>query len=203
LVADTDGVGVRFVEELDENSLKTILKIEPEGVSTSTLSSLRRNLAYLNNNGVSKDRIKRFVDDVDQLASTNKDVDGLDELIERSAEANNPGSFVGPATEAEYAAKNLDTITAVRDDIDTPSAGRPGDIDAVETIDSEVVGSEIKNSAQSVTRGDLGQISAGYRELLDNGEIDRYQFVFRELTDSEIRDYLEQNDIPYTVLNER
>jgi hypothetical protein len=202
LIGDAEDSGVRLIRDLDDRALRTLLKLNPDSSSSGTIVSLRRNLAYLDEDGVGIERIEGFVQNIDRLTGSERDIDGLSQLIKRSAEANNPGSFVGVASEAAYASRNVDTVTAIRVDIETPSSGRPGDIDAVENVDGERVGSEIKESGKSVSRGDIGQIEAGFQQLVEADRIDQYQFAFRELEDSGIRSYLEQNDIPYKVLSE-
>ena len=111
---------------------------------------------------------------------------------------------MGAATEARYAARNTDTMTALRVDIKTPGSGRPGDIDALETLsDGRKLGSEIKNSAASVSQNDIGDIRAGYQELIANGVVDEYQIVFRQLNDDTLVDWMNNEEIPYTILNRR
>ena len=83
----------------------------------------------------------------------------------------------------------------------TPPIGRPRDIDAVENVDGTQVGSDHKEQCQT-NRDDAGQILKGYEELIRRGEVDECQIVFGELSDPDIREYMEDDDIPYTVINE-
>ena len=201
LVADAGPNGAKLVDELDDESLENLLTINVDGASTNTLRLLRENLAELNGNDVSTSRIREFIQNTKQLSGSDNAIEGVDDLV-RTASKTDSGSFSGPAAEAEFASDNIDTVTAVRRDIKTPPAGRPGDIDAVENVDGAQVGSEVKNSGRNTNRQDVGQIAKGYEELIQRGEVDEYQIVFRELSNPDIRKYMEDNDIPYTVINE-
>ena len=187
---------------MDDDAVVTLLRLDVDGVSSNTLYNLRVTLAEINTEGVSTSRLNNFVNDLDRLESADQDIDGVDELVERVAVTDNPSGFVGPASEAGYAANNINTITSVRYDVDTPPAGRPGDIDTLENIDGRLIGSEIKNSGRKVDRRGIGSIDAGYSQLVEQGAVDEYQFVFRELSDPDLREYLENNNIPYTVMDE-
>jgi hypothetical protein len=200
LVADAGPNGAKLVDELGDESLEGLLTINVGGASTNTLRLLRENLAELNGNDVSTSRISGFIQNTKQLSESDNAIEGVDDLV-RAASKTNSRAFSGSAAEAEFASNNIDTVTAVRRDVKTPSARRPGDIDAVENVGTQV-GSEVKNSGRNTDRDDLGQIAKGYEELIQRGEVDEHQIVFRKLSDPDIREYMEDNDIPYTVINE-
>lgn len=60
----------------------------------------------------------------------------------------------------------------------------------------------MKSSRANIGREDLGDTKAGYEELIEK-VVDDYRIVFRRLAeDSGLREYMQQNDIEFIVLEE-
>ena len=202
LIRNTDN-GADLLNSMDDAAVRSLLRIELpntapiDGVDAAT--ALRRSLGSLDNPPVN--RIEQFAIDLDRLEPL--EIDGISSVARAVAEGRDMGNFIGAATETRYAARNTDTMTALRVDIETPSSGSPGDLDALETLsDGRKLGSEIKNSARNVETEDIGMIRSGLEELIEEGEIDDYQFIFRELSDNDVINYMQSENIPYSVLDQ-
>ena len=106
------------------------------------------------------------------------------------------------ANEVDYAADDVDEAVAIRRDVTVRTSIRPDDIDTLTIENGKVIGNEIKSSGRTVTRGDLGELAAGYQELIERGIVDYYRIVFEQLNpDFDLREYMRENNIPFEVRN--
>ena len=100
LVAETDGDGLRLINDLGVTNTKRLLRLSVDGVDTN---NLRQNLFQLYGRGeISADDIATFTKNVEEF----KGKKGMDKVLEDiSSETANKGNFRGASNHLKIAAK--------------------------------------------------------------------------------------------------
>ena len=198
LLVRTGDNGVTFVKNMEDVTLRKMFSLSVRGSDTQLMGKLRGNLVKLNTfttGSVPSGEIKKFIDNIDKL----KDIKGIDKVVRRVSTAGNSGNFKGAAFEVEYAAsRNIDDIIEMG--AKPIGVSRPGDIDILMKEGGKKVGYELKDrnfASWSNFKYDMGDISAGYRNMIKNGEIDGYKIVFKEAPPINHQGWLNSKKIPW------
>lgn len=199
LLVRTGDDGVGFVQKMDDAVLKKMFSLSVRGSDTKLMEKMRVNLVKLNNLDVSTGEIEKFIGNTDKL----KDVNGIDRVVRRVSTAGDSGNFKGAAFEVEYpASRNVANIVEMGkpSKFTTAELTKPGDIDLIMQEGTKKVGYELKDRSFASWpnyQKEIGDITDGFKDMVQNGKLDDYKIVFREKPPEDIINWLNSNNIPW------